>query len=149
MKQRMKEEGHRIRLRILLDFLPEEVNRKEIEKLYFSPGLNANDLFVQYLESKIDESMRDHSLKIAMDEERRQTRAEELKEFNEITKREKRLVRQTSIQTQTEPDQNNDSLSDRSNQDDEQMVSDLKPPFKMPDDQQIPPIDPLLSTGAT
>ena len=59
MKQRMKEEGHRIRLRILLDFLPEEVNRKEIERLYFSPGLNANDIFVQYLESKIDESMRD------------------------------------------------------------------------------------------
>ena len=55
----MKEEGHRIRLRILLDFLPEEVNRKEIERLYFSPGLNANDIFVQYLEGKIDESMRD------------------------------------------------------------------------------------------
>lgn len=52
----MKEEGHRIRLRILLDFLPEDVDRKELEKLYFSPGIDANDKFVEYLESKLDDS---------------------------------------------------------------------------------------------
>ena len=56
MKQRMKEEGHRIRLRILLDFLPEDVDRKELERLYFSPGIDANDRFVEYLESRLEES---------------------------------------------------------------------------------------------
>lgn len=59
MKQRMKEEGHRIRLRILLDFLPEDVDRKELERLYFSPGIDANDKFVEYLESRLDDSQQD------------------------------------------------------------------------------------------
>ena len=47
MKQRMKEEGARVRLRILLDFLPESVDRYETEKLYFCPGLKADDEFMQ------------------------------------------------------------------------------------------------------
>ena len=59
MKQRMKEEGHRIRLRILLDFLPEDIDRKELERLYFSPGIDANDKFVEYLESRLEESQQD------------------------------------------------------------------------------------------
>ena len=54
MKQRMKEEGHRIRLRILLDFLPERIDRLETEKYYFASGSNANEQFVLYLENKIE-----------------------------------------------------------------------------------------------
>ena len=101
MKQRMKEEGHRIRLRILLDFLPEDVDRKELERLYFSPGIDANDKFVEYLESRLDDSQQDQELKIAMDEERQQIRLEELKEFNKITKREKKSAKFVTASTQT------------------------------------------------
>ena len=85
MKQRMKEEGHRIRLRMLLDFLPDCIDRYEAERLYFSPGLKSNELFVQYLESKLDEHNRDRKLQIYIDSKRQSERMEEIEEFKNMS----------------------------------------------------------------